>query len=119
MVARREERIEGLTPDLGAHAGTIVGKQNFDAVLPGCAHLDGDGTFLAVRKSVQDRIEDEDRQQLSARSGITVYQQIGLALDVERQIALSQAWPETREDLPREIAEVKGALIGKNSIVAI
>jgi hypothetical protein len=46
MVARREEWIEGLTPDFGAHAATIVGKQNFDAVFPKCAHLDGDGTFL-------------------------------------------------------------------------
>ena len=62
MVARREEWIEGLTPDLGAHAATIVGKQNFDAVLPRCAHFDRDGTFLTVRESVLDRIEIKDRE---------------------------------------------------------
>jgi hypothetical protein len=83
MAARRVEWIEGLTPDVGAHAATVVGKQNFDAVLPGCPHLDGDGTFLAIRKSVHDRIEEEDRKELPVRSGITVYQQIGLALDIE------------------------------------
>jgi hypothetical protein len=61
MAARRVEWIEGLTPDVGCHAATIVGKKNFDAVLPGCPHLDNDGTFLAIRKSVHDRIEEEDR----------------------------------------------------------
>jgi len=63
MAARRVEWIEGVTPDVGAHAATIVGKQNFDAVLSGCPDLDGHGTFLAIRKSVHDRIDEEDRKQ--------------------------------------------------------
>jgi hypothetical protein len=53
QMARREERIEGLTPDLGAHAATIVGKQNFDAVLARSPHLDGDSTFLTVQAAEQ------------------------------------------------------------------
>ena len=52
IVTRREEWFEGLPPDLGAHAAAIVGKQNFNAVLPRCPRLDGHSIFLAVRKGV-------------------------------------------------------------------
>jgi hypothetical protein len=43
-----------------------------------------DSPRLAVRKSVLDRIEQEDRKKMPAQCRVTVYQQIGLALDVER-----------------------------------
>ena len=110
MAARRVEWIEGVTPDVGAHAATIVGKQNFDAVLSGCPDLDGHGTFVAIRKSVHDRIDEEDRKQLPARSGITVYRQIGLGLDVEPTVIFPEpviSSSRARRSVIADVAERK------------
>jgi hypothetical protein len=73
VATRREERIERLTPHAVTHAATVVGKNNFDIVLPGRPHLDVDDTLLAVGKRVRDRVEEEVGQHLSVRSWITVH----------------------------------------------
>jgi hypothetical protein len=59
IAARREERIERLAPDGATHAAAIVGKPDFDIVIPRRQHLDVDGTFLVVGKRVRDRVEKE------------------------------------------------------------
>jgi hypothetical protein len=45
--------------DTEAHPAAIVGKKNFDFVIPGCLHLDVDSTSLAVGKRMRDRVEEE------------------------------------------------------------
>ena len=54
-----------------------------------------------------DRVEKEICQRLSVRPRIAVHRQIGLALDVEGQIFLSQARPQTDGDLFGQFAEVE------------
>jgi hypothetical protein len=46
-----KERIEGFPPDVTALAATIVGKTDFDIVVPECLHPDVDGTAVIVRKA--------------------------------------------------------------------
>src|SRR5277367_6281668 len=77
-----EERIERFPPDIETHAAAIVAKNNFDMVTPGRPHVDINGTFLAVGKSVRNRVEEEVGQHLSIWPGITVHRQIGLAFDL-------------------------------------
>ena len=38
--ASGKERIEGFAPDIETHAATIVGKADFDIVVPECLHPD-------------------------------------------------------------------------------
>ena len=59
LAARREERIEGLARDVGAHAAAIVEKQDFDFVAARRPYLDFDCASLTVRKRVHDRIEEK------------------------------------------------------------
>ena len=69
------------------------------------AHLAGP----AVRKGVRDRIEKQIGQHLAIGPGITVHGEIGLALDIERQIVLSQSRPQAHDDLLGQVAEVEAA----------
>ena len=62
------------------------------------------------------RIEEQIGEHLPVGPGIAVHDQIGLAVDVERQIVLAQARPQAHHHLLGEVAEVEGALVG---IVAV
>src|ERR1700738_2289514 len=109
--ARGEERIAGAATDVEAHADAVVGKQDLDIVLAGFPHLDVDRAGLAVRKGMRHRIEEQVGQHLSVGPGIAVHGEIGLAVDVQRQIVLPQARPQAHHHLLGQIAEVEGALI--------
>ena len=112
IATRREEWIEGLPLDAETHATTIVGEENFDFFVPQCRYLDGYETARAdVGKCVRDRIEEEIGQYLSVRPGIAIHLQIGLALDVERQVVLSQTRAQAFENLLGEVADVEDTLI--------
>ena len=111
IAARREERLERIAPDLGTHAAAIVGKNNFHVVLPGRLHLDVDGTSLAVRKGVGNRVEKEVGQHQSVRSRKAVDREIGFALDLEGKVLLSQTRPKAPDDLFGQITEIENALI--------
>jgi hypothetical protein len=69
------------------------------------------GTSSAVRKGVGDRVEKEVGQHQPVRSRIAVDHQIGLALDLEGKIVLSQTGPEAPDDLLGQITEIENALI--------
>jgi len=58
---------------------------------------------------MRDRIEEQIGQHLPVRPGIGVHHQIGLAIDVERQIVLAQARPQTHHHLLGEVAEIEAA----------
>src|SRR5271169_2218370 len=60
-----EEWVECLVPDVRTHAAAVVGKKNFDTVIPGRPRPDIDGTPAIFRKRVCDRIEEEVGQHLS------------------------------------------------------
>src|SRR6266403_1861530 len=66
----REERIERFAPDVETHALAIVGKKNFDIVIPGRTNLDVDVASSAVGKPMRDRVEEEVGQHLSIGSWI-------------------------------------------------
>ena len=111
VAPRGEERIEGAAADVEAHAAAIVGKDDLDIVLAGFAHLDVDRAGLAVRERMRHRIEEQVGEHLSIGAGIAVHHQIGLALDIERQVVLAQARPQAHHHLLGEIAEIEAALI--------
>src|SRR5229473_1561858 len=111
FATRREERIECAPPDIEAHAAAIVGKEDFDVVLAGLPNLDIDGAGLAVRKGVRHRIEEQIGEHLAIGPGIGVHGQIGLAVDAERQMVLSQARSQAHHHLLGQVAEVEDALI--------
>jgi hypothetical protein len=50
ITARREERIEGLVPDVGAHPATIVAEKDLDFVFTRRPHLDIDRSALVIGK---------------------------------------------------------------------
>ena len=79
---RGEERVEGLTPDIRAHAAAVVGEGDLDVIGPGGAHLDLDGSRLMIGIGMRDGIEEQIGEHLSDRSGVAVHREIGLALDV-------------------------------------
>ena len=88
IAAGCEEGVERLASDVWTHAAAIVEKNDFDiAIFRPVAHY-VDGSFLAIGKSMGDRIEEEVGENLSVRSRIAVHQQIGLALDIEHQTSL-------------------------------
>src|SRR6516164_9600319 len=99
IATRREEGIEGLTPDAGIHPAAIVGEKNLHLVRAERPHLDVDGTALAVWKRMHHGIQEEVRKHLPVGSGIAVHRQIGLALDVDRQVVPSQSWAQAHENL--------------------
>src|SRR5882757_2211562 len=101
IAACREERIEGLAPDVKAHAAAVVGKKDINGVVTGSLDLDVDRTSAAIGKGVCDRIEEEIGQQLSVWSRVAVDPQIGLARDVQGQVLLSQARPQAHDNLFR------------------
>src|SRR6266702_4108929 len=102
--------------DINTHATAVVRKENFNVVLPGRPYLNIDGTSLAIRKRVRDRVEEEVGQHLSVRPRIAVHGQIGPALDVEDEIFLSQARPQAQDDLFSQVAEIEDALVRVVSI---
>ena len=114
--ARGEERIEGAAPNVEAHAAAIVGKNDLDIVLAGFPRLDVDRSGSAVGESVCHRIEEQIGQHLPVGAGIAVHQEIGLAIDVQRQIVFPQARPQGQRHLLGEVGKVEGALVG---IVAV
>ena len=114
VAAGGEERIEGAAADVERHAAAIVGKDDLDIVLAGLPHLDIDRAGLAVRESVRHRIEEQIGQHLPVGPGIGVHDQIGLAVDVERQMVLAQSRPQAHHHLLGQIAEVEDALIASN-----
>ena len=109
---RGEERIERAPAHVERHAAAIVGEDDLDIVLAGLPHLDIDRAGLAVRKGMRHRIEEQIGEHLPVRPGIRVHAEIGLAVDVERQIVLAQARPQAHHHLLGQIAEVEDALIG-------
>src|ERR1700689_1656356 len=70
IAARREERVECTTPDVEAHAATIVGEDDFDIVLAGSPNLDVHLAWPAVRKGMRHRIEEQVGEHLSVRPRI-------------------------------------------------
>ena len=69
IAPRRKERIEGLLPDIDAHATAVVREANFDVLLTRRTHLDADVASLPVGKPMRHRIEKEVAQHLSIGSG--------------------------------------------------
>ena len=55
----REERIEGLAPDVRVHAAAVVGKKDINGVVTGSLDFDVDSTSTVIGKGVRDRIEEE------------------------------------------------------------
>ena len=53
------------------------------------------------------RIEEQIGEHLSVRAGIAVHGEVGLAIDVERQIVFAQARPQAHHHLLGEVAEVE------------
>src|SRR5450631_1688082 len=106
-----KERIQGFAPDIWTHAATIVGKTDFDIVVPECLHPDVDGALVVVRKGVYDRVKKKIGRHLAVWSRIAVHGQIGLALEVETQSFLFQASSEAHDDLFGQVAEIEDALI--------
>jgi hypothetical protein len=111
VTAGREERIEGLAFDVEAHTATVVRKKNFNILVSGRPDLDVDEAFFAVGKSVCDRVEEEVGQHLSVWTGITVHRQIGLAIDGEGEILLSQSRPQAGDDLFGQLTEIEDPLV--------
>ena len=72
--------VGGFAPDLRAHAAAVVGKKDIDCIVSGGLDFDVDGTSLAIRKRVSDRIKEEVSQQLSVWSRVAVHFQTGLAM---------------------------------------
>src|SRR5207237_10900190 len=107
----REERIEGLAPDIEAHAATVVRKTNLNAISADGPDLDVDETCLAVGKGMQGRIEEEIGQHLPVRAGIAVHRQIGGTFDGEGEILLSQPRTQAHDDLFGQIAQIEGAMV--------
>src|SRR5258707_15857599 len=99
IAPRREEWIERAAPDIERHAAAVVGKNDFDIVLARLPYLNIDRARLAVGKRVRHRIEEQLGEYLSVGPGITVHDEVGLAVDGERQIVLSQARPQAHHDL--------------------
>src|SRR6202011_1407885 len=89
IAPRGEERIERAAADVEAHADAVVGKQDLDIVRAGLAYLDVDRAWLAVRKRMRHRVEEQVGKHLSVGAGIAVHRQVGLAIDVEREIVLA------------------------------
>jgi hypothetical protein len=111
VAARREEWIKRLTPDIDTHSAAIVGKENFDIVIPRRPDFDIDRASGAVGKRMGNRVEEEIGQHLPVWPGIAVHRHIGLALDKD-QILFSQAQPQTHGHLPCQVAEIEDALVG-------
>src|SRR5262245_36834850 len=59
IAPRREKRIEGLMPDVEAHATAVVAEEHFHVIIAGRPHLDLDAACLAVRKCMGDRIKKQ------------------------------------------------------------
>jgi hypothetical protein len=110
--AGREERIEGFAPNIEAHTAAVVRKNNFNIIMSGGLDLDIHTAASAVRERMHDRVEEEVGQHLPVRAGITVHRQIGLAIDGEGKISLSQARTQTHDDLLGQITEIEDTLIG-------
>lgn len=94
-----------------AHAATIVGDDDLDIVLAGLAHPDVDDPRTSVREGVRHRIQKQIGQHLPVRPGIAVHGQVGLALDVQRQVLLAQARAQAHHHLLGEVGEVEAALV--------
>src|SRR5262245_2545576 len=62
------------------------------------------------------RVQEQVGQHLPEGSRVAVHCQIGLALDVERHVALAQARSQAHENLPSQIAGIEQALIRIASI---
>jgi hypothetical protein len=111
VATRREEGIKRLAPVIGAHAATIVGEENFDTIFAGRQYLDLDAAFLAVGKRMRHRIKEQVGQYLPLGAGIADHGQIGLALDLQREVFLSQTWSQAQNDLIGQVAQIESALI--------
>src|SRR5262249_3391434 len=114
--ARCEERIKGAAANVEAHAAAIVGENYLDIVLARRRRPDVDQARSSSRKRVRERIEKQVGQHLTIGAGIRVHDEVGLTLDVERQIVLPQAGPETHHHLLGQVAEIEAALVGIISV---
>jgi hypothetical protein len=65
---------------------------------------------------MHDRIEEEVGEHLPVGSRTAVHGQIGLAVDVERQVALSPAWTQAHEHLLGQVTWIKHAPLQVASI---
>jgi hypothetical protein len=59
IAARCEEWVERVASDVGTHTAAVVGKKNFDTVVPERPHLYGDGASVVFRKRVSDRVQEQ------------------------------------------------------------
>jgi hypothetical protein len=57
------------------------------------------------------RIEEQVGQHLPVGAGIADHRQIGLALDLQREVFLSQTRSQAQNDLFRQVTQIEGALI--------
>src|SRR5258705_9783383 len=76
-----EKRIEGPAPDVERHAASIVGKNDLNIILAGLPYPDIDRPWLAVRKGMRHRIQEQIGELLPVGPGIAVPDQIGLSVD--------------------------------------
>jgi len=111
-----EERIERFPPDIETHAAAIVAKNNFDMVTPGRPHVDINGTFLAVGKSVRNRVEEEVGQDLAIGARIAVDHQALRHVDGQLDRRPLQDRPQARDDLVGGFAEAELPALGARAV---
>src|SRR6476619_6986946 len=107
VAPRGEKRIEGAAANVEAHAASVVGKDDLDIILAGLANLDVDRAWLAVRECMRHGVQEQVSKYLPVWTGITIHHEIGLAIDIERQVVLAQARPQAHHHLLGEIAETE------------
>src|SRR6516164_1934529 len=106
-----KERVERAAANIERHAAAIVGKDDLDIVPSGFAHLNVDHAWPAIRKGMRHRVEEQVGQHLAVGTRIAVHDQVRLTIDVERQVALAQAWPQSHHNLLGQIGQIERPLI--------